>query len=117
MESGEDTGVSKRNSRLLMSSFSKRKVRRGPGLRGPMQFCRHPCTILYLWLGSGSQGRSSGYCLPLTHTGQCLRFRHRESRESPRARAPPIPLWANWVGAQEPGQIAPTLHLLAFYMS
>lgn len=31
-ESGEDAGVSRRNSRLLMSSFSKRKVRAAPGL-------------------------------------------------------------------------------------
>lgn len=45
VESGEDTGVSRRNSRLLVSSFSKRKVSRGPGLGGPMWFYRHPCTI------------------------------------------------------------------------
>lgn len=48
MESGEDTGGSRRNNRTLMSSFSKRKVWRGsragaagspflcpPGVPGP----------------------------------------------------------------------------------
>lgn len=48
MESGEDTGASRRNSRLLMSSFSKRKVSRGAGLI----YCyHHPCAICWLRVG------------------------------------------------------------------
>lgn len=82
MESGEDASASRRNSRLIMSSFSKRKVNRGPGLHWGRQGGGIPSGATFILVSFASYGwvqgpkiRSSGYCPPLAHTGHCLRFR------------------------------------------
>lgn len=107
MEFGEDTGTSRRNGRLLMSSFSKRKVSRGPRLWGSIWCHHHP--FCYLWLVSDLQSQELWLHLPLTHTGQQL----SRALSVPQGQ---MPLWASGVGTQEHGQTASALHLLTLFL-